>query len=499
MHRVTCIICNNEFDAKFPSEKICKTCKGRPCEICGKPFKREWPFDQRACSAECRHKLRTDPVNIAQKEAKRKASNLSKYGVENVAKMSSVRKKISEVRKSEEFKEKVRKTSLEKYGVEHYRKDPEIQRKTKETLIKHYGTDNASKVESIRKIISDKLKDPELRERYRETCMKHYGVPHPHLDPSIRAKAQQTCIERYGAPYYVMTPEYRSAQATHQISLINQAVADRIHEICGFDTEYELPICRKFYDIHILNTNIVIEVDPSYTHSDLPNHWCEGLPSNYHLEKTTVAENAGYRCIHVFDWDDISKLTLMLKLTTRIYARQCMIMKISDEEASAFIDMYHLQGKTKGTKCAYGLYYKGELVEVMTFGKPRYNNKYQWELLRLCTKSGLTVVGGASRLFKKFKKDADPKSILSYCDKAKFTGQVYTQIGMKLDHVSAPAKVWSKEDKYITDNLLRQRGYDQLFGTNYGKGTSNEELMVKDGWRSVYDCGQSVFTWRAYD
>lgn len=31
------------------------------------------------------------------------------------------------------------------------------------------------------------------------------------------------------------------------------------------------------------------------------------------------------------------------------------------------------------------------------------------------------------------------------------------------------------------------------FGTDFGKGTSNNELMVQHGWRSVYDCGQMVF------
>ena len=38
-----------------------------------------------------------------------------------------------------------------------------------------------------------------------------------------------------------------------------------------------------------------------------------------------------------------------------------------------------------------------------------------------------------------------------------------------------------------------QRGYDQLFGASYGKGTSNKDLMIQNGWREVYDCGQS--TW----
>lgn len=61
---------------------------------------------------------------------------------------------------------------------------------------------------------------------------------------------------------------------------------------------------------------------------------------------------------------------------------------------------------------------------------------------------------------------------------------------------TAPTKVWSKWDSKITDSLLRQRGYDQLFGTDYGKGTSNEALMLEHGWLPVYDCGQAVYEWK---
>ena len=59
-----------------------------------------------------------------------------------------------------------------------------------------------------------------------------------------------------------------------------------------------------------------------------------------------------------------------------------------------------------------------------------------------------------------------------------------------------PNNIWSKGRRKITDNLLRQRGYDQLFNTSFGKGTSNEELMIKDNWLPVYDCGQGVFEYR---
>ena len=100
-------------------------------------------------------------------------------------------------------------------------------------------------------------------------------------------------------------------------------------------------------------------------------------------------------------------------------------------------------------------------------------------------------------MFSRFIKEYNPTSIISYCDRSKFTGTVYTKLGMKLDHSTNPARIWSLGDMKITDNLLRQRGYDQLFNTNFGKGASNEELMLENGWLPVYDCGQDVYVWEA--
>jgi hypothetical protein len=131
----------------------------------------------------------------------------------------------------------------------------------------------------------------------------------------------------------------------------------------------------------------------------------------------------------------------------------------------------------------------------MTFGKPRYRSDVNWELLRLVTLPGVYVVGGAQRLFKHFIRSHDG-DIVSYCDRSKFTGNVYSTLGFTLSHCGEPSRVWSKGEDKITDNLLRQRGFDQLFGTNFGKGTSNENLMRDAGWRSVYDCGQDTFIFR---
>ena len=135
----------------------------------------------------------------------------------------------------------------------------------------------------------------------------------------------------------------------------------------------------------------------------------------------------------------------------------------------------------------------------MTFGRPRYNKNYEYELLRLCTKAGNVVVGGAERLFKYFIKKHNPNSIISYCDNSKFSGDVYKRLNMTLKTFGKPVKHWynPKTHKHFTDNLLRERGYSQLHGDDlHTKGESNEKLMIEAGYVEIYDCGQSVYTWK---
>ena len=182
------------------------------------------------------------------------------------------------------------------------------------------------------------------------------------------------------------------------------------------------------------------------------------------------------------------------------------IKEITKQETNQFLNLYHLQDSCYGNSVNLGLYLNDKLIQVITFGKPRYNKNYQWELLRLCTHSDYYVVGGAERLFKHFVKTQNPESIISYCDISKFTGDVYTKLGFILNKITEPQKIWSKYRDYnqnhITDNLLRQRGFDQLIGSKlnppeiYGKGTDNEQLMLEHGWLPVFDCGQKVFAWQ---
>ena len=450
-----CTICGKLFNPvgrNASRMKYCPRTHYSYCEICGAKFELSqeqirMPSIKTTCSRKC----------LNAKVIKTTAENLgvSSEGVTNISQIKEVRNKISQSikDKSDEITTKRQATMLERYGNVSAMQVPELRAKIDATNLARYGDTNPAKSEVVRNKISK--------------------------------KRASTTPSKYCSNVSMNTSQYKR----------NQDIASKLSQ-AGIETEFEFYLAGKWYDLHILNTNILIEVDPSYTHSVLPSHWTsQGINPKYHLMKTTIARENGYRCVHLFDWDDLTKVISILRRKQRIHARKCEVKTIDMKLADLFLNDFHLQRSTQGVKVALGLYCNYQLVEVMTFGKPRYNKNCQWELLRLCTLPEYNVIGGASKLFTYFIKKYKPDSVLSYCDAAKFSGDVYEKLGMNLHHMSDPAKVWSRGNSRITDNLLRQRGFDQLFHTNHGKGTSNEQLMIENNWLPVYDCGQYVFTW----
>lgn len=430
-----CEICGKEFYPESPRQKVCKHVHMKVCQACGKEFEchtLDEYRDKKACSISCVNTLREQ-------------TNMNRYGVNNVM-------------KAEEFQNKLKKTNQDRFGSPWF------------------------------------FHTPEYEEKMRQTMIERYGVEYPMQNDDIRSRVESTMLERYGSTCYLTSEDYRSKCPDGFVSKVNREFGDmlKLHDI---PYKFEKRIENRSYDIELLNDDVVIEIDPTYTHNALGNHWTDkGLDKKYHTMKSDLAKSKGYRCIHIFDWDDPEKIIQSLECKMRFYARNLLIKEVSSKKACEFEEKYHLQGSCTGQKVCFGLYYGFDLIQVMTFGKPRYNKHYDWELLRLCTRSGVRVVGGAQRLFKHFIRQFEG-SIISYCDRSKFNGNVYYSLGMNLDHVTSPNKVWSKGNKKVTNNLLLQRGYDQLFNAHYGKGTSNEELMLKDGWLPVYDCGQYVFTY----
>lgn len=244
----------------------------------------------------------------------------------------------------------------------------------------------------------------------------------------------------------------------------------------------------------------MIEVNPTATHNINWNPFGGKLISkNYHLNKTTEAARYGFRCIHVWDWDDAEKIISLLSPKQVIYARKCEVRGVNKRLAKQFLNTYHTQGSCRGQKIIFGLYFMDQLVELMSFGKPRYDKKYEWELLRLCTTGNVIVIGGASKLLKHFTKAYNPHDIISYCDNSKFIGNIYKKIGFDLCGISQPSCHWYniKTNKHILNSMLLALGVDKILGTSYGKGASNENIMLDNKFVQIYDCGQMKFVWRS--
>lgn len=153
--------------------------------------------------------------------------------------------------------------------------------------------------------------------------------------------------------------------------------------------------------------------------------------------------------------------------------------------------MNHIQGGVHSS-INLGLYYDDELISLMTFSKPRFNKKYEWELVRFCNKIGYHVPGAASRLLKHFERQYNPKSIISYADRRWSKGNLYSKIGFKQVSTSKP-NYW-----YIVDGELESRVKYQKHKLNsilehFDSSKSEWENMKDNGYNRIFDCGNLVF------
>ena len=519
LNKKKCILCNKEFIPIHYNQIICKDKHFANCAICNNvielkkynisKYRKGLPL---TCSKKCATKL-MEQTNLKKYGNICSAQNVEihrniinkyneKYGGDSPFCSKKIQKQSLEKRfnKSNEekdlIKQKVKETNLKKYGNENYN-NPE---KFKSTMQKRYGVNYTNESNNL------KLKQQNtMYKRYQVKCSFSKGKIRDKIDRIIykkygttafvsSEKTIETNLKKYGVPYYVMTEECR--KLAHTPISQNNIKFKKVLDNLGLQTSIEFPLENLQYDIKV-EPDILIEIDPTFTHNstigplfteDTKKYYKDKF---YHKHKTEVAKENGYKCIHVFDWDDKEKIINLLKPKQIIYARKLKIKEVSNEDCAEFLNKYHLQNTCRGQNIRLGLYLENQLIQLMTFGKPRYNKNYEYELLRLCTNFNYRIIGGSEKIFKYFIKIYDPKSIISYCDLSKFEGNVYKKLGFKLNNISNPSCRWSKGKNMITNSLLMQRGYDQLFHTNYGKGTSNRDLMIQSGWREVYDCRSS--------
>ena len=327
-------------------------------------------------------------------------------------------------------------------------------------------------------------------ERINVYCTEKYASGKEHGYFSILAS---NLMAGYGCP--ICSRSKHGSKGQEEIAIYIESLGFDVIQNYKLNDKYEL-------DIYVPELKIAFEYNGLFWHSETHR------PNNYHRDKTNLCVDNNIKLIHIFEdeWEfkqDIVKsriCSILGKNKKRIYARDCDVMEISNGVASKFINRNHIQGNAI-SKYRYGLYHDNKLVAVMTFCKLRKNlgnRKYKpgyYELLRFCTKRGVSVVGGASKLLKYFIKMVNPHHIVSYADRRWSEGNMYKKIGFKWIRNTKPNYYYIVDKK--RENRFKYRK-SELVKQGFDRNRTEHEIMLERKIYRIYDCGTMVFEMKIY-
>jgi very-short-patch-repair endonuclease len=435
--------------------------------------------------------------------------------------------------RSNTIQNKKKKTSIANYGVAHPRQNKEYINALQQKFLKEHGVTNPANTE-------------EANKKRTATNLERYGTENPVSNPEVYSKIISTNLKKYGVSTALLLPENKSNALSARKSIDIYAKLDDItwleenknipspilaeslnvawstvlnyykkHNITRphiIVSSFELKLIDflkehniqyissertildgKEIDIYLPEFKIGLEIDGLYWHSE---HYIKD--KHYHAKKTNLALEKGIQLIHITDYElsnkfEIVKNRILAKLGKhhRIFARKCKIVSVRAADYESFMMCHHIQGYAPAS-VRIGLEYEGELVALMAFSRARYNNNYEWELIRYATCHA--VVGGASRLFSYFISTVLPKSVISYADLRWNTGIVYTKIGMTLSHTTKP-NYWYIENGRLVHRTKYQKHKLNALLSVYDEKLSEWENMKNNGYTRYWDCGNKVFTW----
>jgi very-short-patch-repair endonuclease/ribosomal protein S16 len=475
----------NPMHSKSVREKIASTNLkryGNVCSIHGKDQRK-----QRDATFLEKYGTLTPSKCEKVKENTRK-NNLEKYGAENPMQV-------------EEIKEKVKKTNLERYGVSAAAQSEGVKEITRKSNLEKYGVDNPMKLEEIK--VKNKAKADKARIEY----LKRIDYTNKPIEFFLKGDGLyfrcKTCKKEWKAYCLPRAQVFRClyCQPVGSLNSFSEYTLGKVlNKATPFKKTHKI-LKNKELDFYSESFKLAIEFDGIYWHSELADK-----DKNYHLQKTEECEQQGIRLIHVWEneWVNnedlvISVLYKFLKYNQdkRIFARKCFVKEIDNNKYRAFCEENHLQGLGIA-KVRLGLFHQDELVQVMSFSKPRYNSQFEWEMIRECSKQNYFIVGGKGKLLKYFERNYNPKSIISYCDRRWFTGESYLKLGFKLKEKTKPSYWYFKQlnnSHYALHNRMKFQKHklSKIQGFQFDPLLTEWENMQLNGYNRIWDCGQLVF------
>lgn len=381
-------------------------------------------------------------------------NNLQKYGKKNIF-------------ETDECKNKIKKTNNSKYGHDYYLQTNESRKKLQDKQFNDAKNNLSFKLQNFSDFtILDNLIRPKDKDGHYYfakvscTCKKCGST---YITNIRRA---QRCNKCYPEDWLNGTSKLEKSIVEYIRSFYNGQIIENDRSV----------ISPKELDIYLPEKKLAIEIDGDKWHG------CNDITLFKDLlkkagEKQTLCNNLGIRLITIKECDYLDRPEVFKRFLidaignrTRIFARQCDIREISKEDAYNFCEYYHVNGYRNGS-IKYGLFYKNDLVCVAVFGR---HPKYEWECIRLCYKTGISIIGGWEKIQKHF-----GRKFLHYVNLQYFMGTNVTGIGFR----------FLKNDIILSRNTLQKNTQIKKYCNNYNENLSDIENCINNGFTVIYDCG----------
>ena len=458
---------------------------------------------------------------------------------------------------SKEIRGKILKKMVEDWGVKFPSQNKEIRDKIIKTNLNNYGVDNPSKSEYIKnKTLGNNLKKYGVeyptqldfyKEKIKETCLEKYGVDNPMLVEDFKnkmldsfseiikenkngnfnlinllrndkfwediAKYSLTFIaDKYNLKYNSLATELSRDEFKERYNdtysypkfQIQKSIYDLIKSY-GFKTEFNTRKIISPYelDIYIPEKKFAIEFNGSYWHSEavLEN----GKAYRHHRNKLDLCRENGIYLFNIFEHQWKNRETQILNFiktilginSEKIAGRKCIV---TNDEQKKFMNDNHIQGYGQGTIKWFNLEYNGEVVASMTASHHHRQNVKRNNIVlnRLCFKDGVNVQGGASKLFKTFKrwaKDEKYDGVISWSDNCWTEGKIYGVLGFELEEEYNPDYFyWDKKN-----DCYRSKQSQTKRINGCPKEVTERDWCYSLGLYRIYDCGKKRWMYNLND
>ena len=411
-----------------------------------------------------------NPMSTAAGKQRQRQAIFDKFGVYNVSELPEIRAKANQ-------------TTFERYGVYNMWNHKGLQQKLQaDAHLRHYN--------SLIEYASDRNMEVLFSlDEYSIQALKGTYMPF---------KCKKCGQIYHKSIHYKNTIYCRNCDAPGTSSKKEMELFTWLKSLtqCECGVTGLLPNPNKEIDIFIRSKNVGIEFNGLYWHSEK-----SGKDSEYHLVKTEECASQNIKLLHIFEDEWIFKpaavkRVILSTLNLRPYfirAKNCLIKSINQSTGDTFLSKYSLQEHMDNEMIRLGLFYKNRLVAVMTFGKPRFNKNYDWELIRYATVANFNVIGGAGKLLKYFREQYTG-SIITYADRRWSTGDLYKKLGFTFIENTKPNYFYTKSLTRLSRYQCQKHKLSGLLQENFNPNLSESQNMAANKFYKIWDCGNMVFT-----